>query len=68
MSERRKVGDYTWQDEADQIKRLSEDVTKGLTELSSHARTIEVSTLITRLVAASSQISVKAMELRGYKP
>lgn len=67
MNGRRKVGGYAWDDELDGIKGMSEEVTRGLTELSKHARTVEVSNLITRLVASSSAIAVKAMELRGYK-
>jgi len=67
-SERRKVGGYIWAEKADTIIHASETLTKGLTELSDHATTVQVSRLITRLIATNALIAVAAMELKGYKP
>ena len=67
MTIRRRVGGYVWQDELFKVKRLGETVTSELVELGKHARSVETANQITRLVALSSQIAVKAMELREYK-
>lgn len=68
MNARRQVGGYAWRDELEGVRRHCDDVARGLTELSQHARTVEVSNLITRLVAENSQIALAAMELREYRP
>jgi len=68
MNARRQVGGYAWRDELEGVRRHCDDVARGLTELSKHARTVEVSNLITRLVVSNSQIALAVMDLRDYKP
>lgn len=67
MNARRQAGGYAWRDELEGIRRHCDDVANGLTELSKHARTVEVSNLITRLVVSNSQIALAVMDLRDYK-
>jgi hypothetical protein len=68
MNNRRLVGGYVWQEKLDEIRQLSEAVNSGLILLSKQARTLETANQITQLVARTSQISVKAMELKEYRP
>jgi hypothetical protein len=68
MNNRRLVGGYVWHEKLDEMRQLSEAVNSGLIILSKQARTLETANQITQLVALTSQISVKAMELKEYRP
>lgn len=67
MNARRQVGGYAWRDELEGVRRHCDDVAHGLTELSRHARTVEIASLITRLVVSNSKIALAVMDLRDYK-
>lgn len=68
MSTRRNVGAYEWRNELDKLKRKSEQLRIGLVELSRDARTVEATRQYLQLVSLSSEIEVKALELKDYKP
>ena len=67
MSIRRSVGAYEWRRELDNLKGIGEQITKELAEMGQYASTVEASRRFTKLVGLSSQVSVKALELREYK-
>ena len=67
MSVRRSVGAYEWRRELDNLKGIGEALTKELADMGQYAPTVETSRRITKLVGLSSQVSVKALELRDYK-
>ena len=64
---RRIVGAYAWRDDLERIKRIGEQMRVGLMELSRDARTVEASRRYTELVALSSEVSIKALELKDYQ-
>lgn len=61
------MGAYEWRRELDNLKGIGEVLTKELTEMGQYAPTVETSRRITKLVGLSSQVSVKALELKDYK-
>lgn len=67
MSIRRQVGAYKWREELEEIKGLGEKIGKELVEMGQFASTVETSRRFTRLVNMTSQVSVKALELKGYQ-
>lgn len=67
MTTRRLVGAYEWRNQLDAIKGIGERIKKELTEMGKNASTVETSRRITELVSLSSDVSVKALELKGYK-
>lgn len=64
---RRLVGAYEWNSQLDDIKGIGEKLRAKLTELGKYAATVETSRQITELVSLSSEVSVKALELKGYR-
>lgn len=64
---RRIVGAYAWRDDLEKIRRIGEQMRVGLMELSRDARTVEASRRYTELVALSSEVSIKALELKDYQ-
>jgi hypothetical protein len=61
------VTGYEWRNELDAINRIGERMRAGLVELGRDAKTIEHSYRLLELLALSSEVSVKALELKDYQ-
>jgi len=64
---RRKINGYEWRNELDKLDRLGEQMASDALELSREASSVNTIRTLMRLLDNSRQVSVKALELKGYK-
>lgn len=61
------VGGYLWRDELDDLAAIGQELASDLAEMSQLAPTVQATRQYAKLIKLSSQMSIKALQLKNYR-